>query len=384
MKIRTMIPGSLLLGVTLSLAAAGQTAPPAAAVRVDSETISGLGARNIGSATMSGRVAALDAVREGDRLTVFVGAASRRRVEVRQRRHDLQARLRQAARPVDRRRDDRPEEPEGRLGRHRRVLDAQQRLDRRRDLQERRRRRELDERGSRRNGANRRRSSSTRRRATPCTPALPASSGATATSAASTRRPTAARPGRRSSKGSNLSTGCSMISHGPPEPEDALRRNVGLPAQGLDVPLRRRRPRRPERQRPLQVHGRRRDLERARREVREGPAREALGPRRGDGRALEAQRRLRLHRGRRAEERPVPLRRRRRDLAGAGPQPEHGLAALLLRQPDRRPEGREQDLQARPLAHRLDRRRQELHRTSAAGRTATSTTSGSTPTTPTT
>ncbi len=76
MKIRTMIPGSLLLGVTLSLAAAGQTAPPAAAVRVDSETISGLGARNIGSATMSGRVAALDAVREGDRLTVFIGAAS--------------------------------------------------------------------------------------------------------------------------------------------------------------------------------------------------------------------------------------------------------------------------------------------------------------------
>jgi photosystem II stability/assembly factor-like uncharacterized protein len=46
------------------------------AVKVDSETISGLGARNIGSAAMSGRVAALDAAYEGQRLTVYMGAAS--------------------------------------------------------------------------------------------------------------------------------------------------------------------------------------------------------------------------------------------------------------------------------------------------------------------
>jgi photosystem II stability/assembly factor-like uncharacterized protein len=46
------------------------------AVKVDSETISGLGARNIGSAAMSGRIAALDAVHEGNRLTVYIGAAS--------------------------------------------------------------------------------------------------------------------------------------------------------------------------------------------------------------------------------------------------------------------------------------------------------------------
>jgi len=52
------------------------TAQQAAPVKVDSETISGLGARNIGSAAMSGRVAALDAVREGERLTVYAGAAS--------------------------------------------------------------------------------------------------------------------------------------------------------------------------------------------------------------------------------------------------------------------------------------------------------------------
>ena len=44
--------------------------------KFDSDTISGLGARNIGSAAMSGRVAALAAVKEDGRLTVYVGAAS--------------------------------------------------------------------------------------------------------------------------------------------------------------------------------------------------------------------------------------------------------------------------------------------------------------------
>src|SRR3982074_1777952 len=56
--------------------AAAQTAPQNTAAKVDSETISGLGARNIGSAAMSGRVSALDAVHEGNRLTVYIGAAS--------------------------------------------------------------------------------------------------------------------------------------------------------------------------------------------------------------------------------------------------------------------------------------------------------------------
>src|ERR1019366_4400921 len=45
-------------------------------IKVDSDTISGLVARNIGSAEMSGRVAALAAVRVDGRLTVYVGAAS--------------------------------------------------------------------------------------------------------------------------------------------------------------------------------------------------------------------------------------------------------------------------------------------------------------------
>jgi len=49
---------------------------PAQEVKVDSDTISGLGARNIGSATMSGRISAVAAVKENGRLTVYVGAAS--------------------------------------------------------------------------------------------------------------------------------------------------------------------------------------------------------------------------------------------------------------------------------------------------------------------
>ena len=44
--------------------------------KFDAATVSGLPARNIGSATMSGRVAALDAVEQDGRITVFVGSAS--------------------------------------------------------------------------------------------------------------------------------------------------------------------------------------------------------------------------------------------------------------------------------------------------------------------
>ena len=68
-RIRRALP---LLCITFTVKATAQ----APTIKVDSETISGLGARNIGSAAMSGRVAALDAVHEGGRLTVYVGAAS--------------------------------------------------------------------------------------------------------------------------------------------------------------------------------------------------------------------------------------------------------------------------------------------------------------------
>ncbi len=50
--------------------------PAAGGYVVDSSTTAGLGARNIGSAAMSGRISALAAVHEGKRVTVYVGAAS--------------------------------------------------------------------------------------------------------------------------------------------------------------------------------------------------------------------------------------------------------------------------------------------------------------------
>ncbi len=62
--------------VSGSIMFAQNAVPDNKPVKLDPETISGLGARNIGSAAMSGRVAAIDAVHEGQRLTVYIGAAS--------------------------------------------------------------------------------------------------------------------------------------------------------------------------------------------------------------------------------------------------------------------------------------------------------------------
>ncbi len=62
---------SILIFFTLTAASFAQQP-----VKFDAATVSGLPARNIGSATMSGRVAAIDAIEKDGRTTVFVGAAS--------------------------------------------------------------------------------------------------------------------------------------------------------------------------------------------------------------------------------------------------------------------------------------------------------------------
>src|SRR5262249_1419331 len=62
----------LMIGLFLTVSVASAQQP----ARFDSATISGLPARNIGSATMSGRIAAVDAIEKDGRVTVFVGAAS--------------------------------------------------------------------------------------------------------------------------------------------------------------------------------------------------------------------------------------------------------------------------------------------------------------------
>src|SRR3569832_2052265 len=66
---------SLLLISTLGVSSVA-VAQQQQTVRYDSGTISGLPARNIGSATMSGRVAAVTAYTDNGRLVVYAGAAS--------------------------------------------------------------------------------------------------------------------------------------------------------------------------------------------------------------------------------------------------------------------------------------------------------------------
>jgi len=66
----------LTLFVVLAALCVGPAVLAQSNYKFDAATVSGLPARNIGSATMSGRIAALDAVEENGRITVFVGAAS--------------------------------------------------------------------------------------------------------------------------------------------------------------------------------------------------------------------------------------------------------------------------------------------------------------------
>ena len=73
-----LIPAVLAAAVAAAPVAAQRTAvPERPAPRFDAGTLSGLGARNIGSAAMSGRIAALDAHHdENGRITIYVAAAS--------------------------------------------------------------------------------------------------------------------------------------------------------------------------------------------------------------------------------------------------------------------------------------------------------------------
>jgi len=64
---------AMLLGLAVS--AVGDE-KPTRPLRFDSATISGLAARNIGSAAISGRIAAVTAIDQNGRLTVYAGAAS--------------------------------------------------------------------------------------------------------------------------------------------------------------------------------------------------------------------------------------------------------------------------------------------------------------------
>ena len=81
MKTQHALLGAASLVGTFCLASAAVAATPKAGAAkppaFDSSIVSGLGARNIGSATMSGRISALAARQEKDgKVTIFVGSAS--------------------------------------------------------------------------------------------------------------------------------------------------------------------------------------------------------------------------------------------------------------------------------------------------------------------
>jgi photosystem II stability/assembly factor-like uncharacterized protein len=75
--LRNFITVAICCALPLAAAIGAEAATDAPAVAFDYGTISGLGARNIGSAAMSGRIAAVTARHEADgRTTLFVGSAS--------------------------------------------------------------------------------------------------------------------------------------------------------------------------------------------------------------------------------------------------------------------------------------------------------------------
>ncbi|MBZ5553263.1 MAG: hypothetical protein LAO21_11125 [Acidobacteriia bacterium] len=74
--LRTLISGLSLLILLAPPTLAQTEASKNEAVKVDSDTFSGLDARPIGPATMSGRIASIDGTIEKGRLTLYVGSAS--------------------------------------------------------------------------------------------------------------------------------------------------------------------------------------------------------------------------------------------------------------------------------------------------------------------
>ncbi len=131
----------LALATTVS---AAQT--PTDSVKLSS-VVSGLKLRSIGPALTSGRIADI-AVHPTDKSIWYVGTAAGGVWKTTNNGISFTPDLRRRGVVLDRRRDDRPPEPERRLGRHRREQRAARRRVRRRRLQVDRRRQELDEHGA--------------------------------------------------------------------------------------------------------------------------------------------------------------------------------------------------------------------------------------------
>ena len=326
--------GALLAAPFLS----GQTQ-----VRYDAGTISGLPARNIGSAAMSGRIAAVTAVNEDGRLTVFAGSASGgvwksvnggttfKPV------FDNPAVQSMGAVAID------PRNPKNVWAGHRRNLGPQQRLHRRRHLQIHRWRRELDQRrpaGFRAHRQNphrpgRRQHRLRLRHRTP----LGRQHRARRLQNHRRRQDLAQDAGRRqpfdrmrhardesgSPRRSTLRSGTSAARPGPSARAAPAAGCLNPPMAASTGPS----------SRPPTPKDSRRSPTAASRSPWRLPSRRWSTPRSNP------------------QERPLPLRRWRPHLGRARCQPVHGVAPVLLRQPDRRSQGRKQSLQGGRLAASL-------------------------------
>jgi photosystem II stability/assembly factor-like uncharacterized protein len=76
MNARTISRGFLMKATVVALFGSALVSVAQSNYKFDAATVSGLPARNIGSAMMSGRIAAIDAIDQDGRITVFVGSAS--------------------------------------------------------------------------------------------------------------------------------------------------------------------------------------------------------------------------------------------------------------------------------------------------------------------
>ena len=220
-----------------------------AAPTFDAGTISGLGARNIGSATMSGRIAALAAMqrcrtasRRSTSARPAAACGSRSTAARRSSRCSTSSPCSRSARStID------PRNPKTVWVGTGESWTRNSRVDRRRHLQVDRRRRDLDEHGPAGVRAHRRRSCIDPKNSNTVYACVPGKLWSDSAERGVYKTTDGGKTWALVLKGANLSTGCSGLTMDPKNPDVALRRAVGLPPQGLDVPLRRRRPRRAER-----------------------------------------------------------------------------------------------------------------------------------------
>ena len=111
----------------------------------NSATISGLGARNIGSAAMSGRISAIAGVKEPSAKLLFSSAQPAVEFGSRMTAALFPSSIRRTVSAIDRRHRDRSEKFQEYLGRQRRIVDTQQCVNWGRHLQIKRWRRDLDQ-----------------------------------------------------------------------------------------------------------------------------------------------------------------------------------------------------------------------------------------------